>query len=358
MAKNIISQENPRPDPTKFTLKDVPEGITFNHRNLGRKKVLYLPLNARLGSQEATAVAFVKAGFDLCILDYLRANRPNRYFIRIAELFKPDWIHMQLQFTNVIRPETVKTIKEMLPNTIITNWTGDARKEAKQEFVDISEFTTMSLISSEGQLDMYREAGCHNVEYWQIGVDARKFRPLPKNTKKKLKKRYRQRDIVFCANVNPAFPGAQLRIDVAEALSAMFPNFTVYGSKAWKNYLVNYKGSIRHAEQNLVYNAALIVISINNFNDIPMYFSGRQLIAMATGRLVISKYIPGLEKYFKNKHHLAWFETPQQCVRLVEHYMSYPKEAEIIGENARKEILENHTFDVRVEELARRLDLK
>jgi glycosyltransferase involved in cell wall biosynthesis len=342
----------------EFSLEELPRGIQLNRRNRGKTRVLYLPLNARLGTQKATELAFIRAGFDLCVVDYLHTSHPNQSLVRLVELFDPDWLHMQLQFTDVIKPETLKKIREISPDLVITNWTGDVRAEAKQEFVEISQYTTKSYISSVGQLDLYREAGCENVEYWQIGVDALKFRPLRDNAKKKVQKKYKH-DVVFCANINPIFPGAQLRGQVAEALSKKFlSRFKVYGTRAWKNYAVNYAGNVEHQRQNLVYNASKIVISINNFNDIYKYFSGRQLIAMATGSLVLSSYVPGLEEYFINKKHLVWFHTVEECVELAKYYIKHPKEAEEIGRQARKIILEEHTFDKRIEELAKRLGFK
>jgi spore maturation protein CgeB len=334
-------------------------GVNMTNINVGNLKVLYLPINGRIGGpQTATEKAFISCGFHLCSLDYLNCDSPNETFIDMVKLFKPDWIHMQLQFSTIINVETIKTISEMFPKTIITNWTGDIRSGVKKEFIDMSFYITKFLISSEGQLEMYKQNGCKNVGYWQVGVDTVKFRPLLPGVVEKLKKKYHH-DVVFCANINPAFPGFELRVKTAEAISSKIGNkFQVYGSKNWQKKSVFYAGHIPHQKQNLVYNASRIIISINNFNDISMYFSARQLIAMASGRLVISAYVPGLERYFKNKYHLVWFNTPAECVELVEYYLNNPEEADLIGSQGQKEILKNHTFAVRIKELVNMVGLQ
>ncbi len=106
-----------------------------------------------------------------------------------------------------------------------------------------------------------------------------------------------------------------------------------------------------------LYNGSKIVISVNNFNDVEMYFSARQLNAMASGTLTVSAYIPGLEKYFTNGEDLVWFKTADECVDLVNYYLDHEDEARRIGMNGSKKVLENHTKINRIKEMRDRLGL-
>jgi hypothetical protein len=88
-----------------------------------------------------------------------------------------------------------------------------------------------------------------------------------------------------------------------------------------------------------------------------MYFSDRQLITMASGTPVVCKYIPGLERYFENKKDVAWFNSIDECVGLVSYYLQHPEEAAAMGKSGAKKAIEQHSYQIRVKELAMRIGL-
>jgi len=331
--------------------------ITRHNRNADGIRVLYLPLNSLEIGQMGMEAAFLENGFCLRVFDFRNAARKCRLvdeaFIQQAKEFQPHWIHMQLQFSNTISPLTVAKIKEMLPNTVITNWTGDCRKEANGYFVNISEKVDLSLISSEGQINLYKRAGTQNVEYWQIGVDPDQFHPLSETERVGLRQAY-SHDIAFCASKtsNSSFPASSLRTSIAHELKRKYgKRFGLYG-RGWGR---GNRGEVGYYRQNDVYNASKIAISVNHFNNVRMYFSDRQLITMASGALVICHYIPGLEEYFENGKDLVWFHTKGECFSLIDYYLQHPEEAKQIGTRGAQKVLSQHSYSCRVRELALRL---
>jgi len=326
------------------------------------KKVLYIPFNSAQIKQTGTEDAFVENEIFLCSFDFVACERNigtvemNKLLLNLAICFKPDWIHMQRQFGEGIELSTIKQIKSQLPHVFITNWSGDIRNEAIKCYIECSKEIDLSLLSSVGQLNYYRENGCKNIEYWQIGYDPKFFYRKTDEERNSLNKIYNH-DIVFCANFSHSdlkFPGSQLRADIISLFHDEFgSNFAAYGT-GYKHS----KGHLNFFKQNDVYNAAKIVISVNHFNDVEMYFSDRQLVSMASGTLTISKYIPGLERYFENKKDLVWFNTKEEALELAKYYLSHPEEAEEIGRNGAKKVLEEHTFYCRVKELYERIFLK
>jgi|2_EtaG_2_1085320.scaffolds.fasta_scaffold09006_4 spore maturation protein CgeB len=333
----------------------------FKNKN---QKVLYLPLNNLIVKQTGMEKAFRDLGFNLCSFDFFLAGKlgnhqlANSLFLQVVRDFKPDWIHMQLQFSNVMEVSTLKTIRKENPNIIMTNWTGDVRNEAMENFVKMAPFMDKSLISSEGQLSLYRDAGCKNLEYWQIGVDPESFYILPELVKQKWKKDYNQK-VSFCAGHKPnyqMFPGSIERYQVANGILKKYGNkiFGLYGP-GWPNNMS--RGPVTYYEQLQVYNTSEIVLSINKYNDLQKYFSDRQLVSMACGPLVISRYIPHMETFFENEKHLVWYKTIPECMSKIDYYLKNPQKAKEIGLRGAKYVIEKHSYLERLKELKSRIQI-
>jgi spore maturation protein CgeB len=335
-----------------------------NHNiNKDGKKVLYLPANSKVIFQTGMENAFKDNGFNLRTFDFRNffsrngSAKTNQTLKQICKDFQPDWIHMQLQFTGLISGNVIKEIKSFLPNTIITNWTGDVRAAAQKYFIEISKYVDLSLISSEGQLKLYRDAGCKNVAYWQIGVDPGKFHPLSDDIREKMSNKYKSH-IVFCASHSTHFPDSKFRTQIVKEFSSKFGSrFSFYGEGWPRSFGSSKKGRIDYYKQNELYNGSKIILSVNHFNNIEMYFSDRQLISMASGTLTLSHYIPGLERYFENKKDLVWFRSVDECVQLAKYYLANPDEAREIGKRGAKKVLEQHSYYTRAKELAIRIGM-
>ena len=146
------------------------------------------------------------------------------------------------------------------------------------------------------------------------------------------------------------------RIKIISLFNKNFGNrFCAYGVG-----YINSKGNMNFFKQNDIYNGAKIILSINHFNDVELYFSDRQLISMASGTLTLCHYIPGLEKYFKNKEELVWFKTEEEALELANYYLNsnHQEEVEYIGKNGSKKVLEEHSYFCRVQKLFHKTPLK
>jgi spore maturation protein CgeB len=71
---------------------------------------------------------------------------------------------------------------------------------------------------------------------------------------------------------------------------------------------------------------AKIGISINAYNNIRLYHSNRFMNYLACGTMVLAKYVPDSELLFADGKHLRYFETPAQCMELIDYYLSNPRE--------------------------------
>lgn len=307
-------------------------------------KVLYLPL----GAQSGTYDGWNNIGVHLQIYDYWSAwlhhhdrNRIKNEFLTHVRDFKPDLIHTQLQLTGLLDASAITEARRICPNVIITNWSGDCRDHAPSTFTSIANAVDYSLISNTGQLELYKQAGCTNMRYWQIGYDPKVAFPS-NNTEFTY-------DISFIGNnYGTTFPDGPLRLNAAHALTNNFgAKFGLFGS----NYNITSRITHSPQESNSVYNNSLCVLSISNFNNISHYFSDRLLLCLASGRPTISWYFPGCENYFVEGSEIFIARSNQDIIEIVKYCKANPDIANKVGRNGYKRVLKEHTFTSRIIEL-------
>lgn len=67
-----------------------------------------------------------------------------------------------------------------------------------------------------------------------------------------------------------------------------------------------------------------IVLGTNTTNSVECYFSNRTFITLASGGFHLTHYVPGLETMFENRKHLVWYNTEEECFRLIDYYLRRP----------------------------------
>lgn len=313
-------------------------------------RVLYLSL----GNQEPMVKAWKSFGAEIHVYDFYsdfnkdkKQERINDNLISLAIKFNPDLIQLQNQFTGIILPGTLIKIRALLPNVKIVDWTGDCRIKPDENFIKLSQYTDFSLLSSSGQVGMYKAAGGKNIAYWQIGYDPDKHYPQNKN-----KFKY---DIVFTGNHYGNFPGSSLRFSAVNELKNIYGNrFGLFGSGYPPKF--NTK-SVNMSELNDLYNNSRIILSISNFNDIGHYFSDRLLYALASGRPTISIRFPGIEDYFTHRENILIANNIAGIVDNVNFILKNEDLATNIGISGNRIVVREHTFRSRILELVDMLDL-
>lgn len=327
-------------------------------------KVLYLPLNVGDSIQKAMYDAWNSTPYvDMKVFDYLNfyysdrnKKRVNQEFIKAVIDYQPDLVHMQLQMTGVIEPESIKVAKNSLKKKcIFTNWSGDVRNHAAPEMISVSSAVDYTLISSTGQIPLYEQAGAQNVKYWQIGYDQSRFYPL---NKKEFKY-----DLIFAGNAYPAslFADSKKRTDMLLDLKRHYRDrFAIFGTGYGPEYNIG-GGSIREAhpnEINSLYNDSRCILSISNYNDISHYFSDRLLLCLASGRPTISYRFPEYESYFSNNSDILIAHSTQDIIDLVEKCKLNSEFANIVGYNGAAKVRAEHTYKSRVIELLKMVGLR
>lgn len=315
------------------------------------KRVLLATINydhPQRGLEEAFVEVF-GAG-NAASFDYLEMGRRgfskasvNAEFKEAAIAYRPDWIWLQVQDTGIIEPGTLMDIRKALPFSVITHWTGDCRERVSDYLSSTSRAAHATFISSVGQLPLFRAAGAGVARYLQIGLDWQEdVMGIPG-----WKPPFRVPDVVFCANgYGVAYPGTRDRENAVRVLMDAKVDVGVVGIGWPKGFPVIGRCEVK--QQHHVWKLAKVALNVNNFNDIELYYSDRQLVAMASGTPVVCRYVPGLEREFKDNVHCLWFRTPDELVDRVRTLLGDPAARERIGRAGREEVTKNHTWATRI----------
>lgn len=311
-------------------------------------KVLYLPL----GDQQSVVKAFQNTGVELRVFDFLGIfqnylnqgmsngssdQRMSNQFVDVVREFKPDLIHMQLQMTGLMTSEALIEAKNIVPNVVITNWTGDIRQHTSESFIKTSKYVDFSLMSNTGQIELYKNAGCKNPTYWQIGFDDKNHFPKFINSFKY--------DVSFIANNYNDFPDSNLRSSAANKIKNEFGDRAGIFGSGFPGGPVSF-GCI-----NDIYNDSLCVLSISNFNDVSHYFSDRLPVCLATGRPVICYRFPGLDSYLQDGRDVVVVNSIDEIIDNVKYFKENVDKANIIGKNGYMKAISEHSFTSRILEL-------
>lgn len=303
-------------------------------------KVLYLPI----GWQTGTIEAFQAVGCDVHVYDYYGAWEHTRsksriesdYIAKVREI-QPQLVFMQLQLSDLISPQIIQESRKICPGVVIANWTGDIRGGVNSNFLTVGKVVDFPLISSTGQLDMYKGAGCSKVQYWQIGYDPKAHFPQHLTNF--------QYDVSFLANnYGNVFPDGTTRLAAANHLRGAFgARFGLFGN--------GYQPAAPQMDPSKatdIYNKSVCALSISNFNSISHYFSDRLLHCLASGRPTISWYFPGCESYFVHGQEIFFVKSLQEIVDTVNYCKGNPEIATQIGLNGAKRVLREHTFTSKI----------
>ncbi|MBO8137432.1 MAG: glycosyltransferase [Desulfotomaculum sp.] len=110
----------------------------------------------------------------------------------------------------------------------------------------------------------------------------------------------------------------------------------------------NVYGKLPYEETNAVYSSAKIVLGIQSRTD---ELTARTFEIMSAGGFMLAPDIPAIRNYFKPGRHLAVSGSEKETIKMVDHYLKHDEERHRIAEQGRKEVIKNHTYRHRAEEL-------
>lgn len=325
-----------------------------------RERVVHVYIKTGEDPQASMAAAFGSLGPHASV-DWsdAKGDRVSQRVLAAAAHLSPTLVFMQLQGPGVIDAGVLRTIRHGLhdPSIVLALWSGDvgpvngpwpglqdAWSHQYAGLVDVMLYT------GTGQVQIQRSRGMHNAAYLQIGYDEERYSPGPPEQYGTL------HDVVFLGqNYGPqwaAIPAndAGLRRDAVEAFRRNFRRAGIYGG--------GWKGSAKTLHQGKagdVYRKSLLALSISLTSNLGRYTSDRLFRAMACGTTPLVKRFADMEglgiRHGENA--LVW-DTVPEALALAHEWLAPGRRGELlaIGQRAAKLMRENHTWNVRMHELA------
>lgn len=256
-------------------------------------------------------------------------------FIKKFTDTKPDFFYFYKD--EQLSPEILSRLKNISPKTKFIMFYGDQRGCVPELISTRKQYLDLLLINNEdpAQFKMYKNAGIKKVLTFHHGVPINEFQDF--NIKP-------THNILFGGNnfkMN-RFPLSKFRYDFILRAKRLFPRMVVYGN-GWP-FPTN-KAVPRHQ-----YARALRTAKINlgmNHYDVFRYYDRRLFECMGSGRVHVTRYVPGMEHHFENNKHLVWFHTIKEGLNAIQNMLMYPEKREQIAAEGRKLVFEQHSFGVR-----------
>ncbi len=92
---------------------------------------------------------------------------------------------------------------------------------------------------------------------------------------------------------------------------------------------------------------ARIVLGYNHL-DLERYYTRRVIHSGASGRLFVTRYIPGMEKDFDDWLGPVWFKTDNGGIDLIKYYLDRSEERGQLAESQYKWFMKHHTWEARL----------
>ena len=219
-------------------------------------------LHVAMGMPEFDRAA-VDRGHYISRLNWREFQEVNTSILMRVSTFKPNVVFFQLQTPNVVKHETLETLRK--EGIFTVNWTGDVREDI-QWYRDAAPYFGVTLFTNQTDVDTLTSEGLR-ADFLQIGYDDTIYR-------------YEERKrsgVVFMGNdYSNRFPESATRRRIVEH----------YRQKGLKSYGKGFGHRVTLAsEEVLIYQKASYALNIDHFNR-PRFYSDRVLRAQACGAII------------------------------------------------------------------------
>lgn len=223
---------------------------------------------------------------------------------------------------------------------------------AMRRLLSAEPYVDKILTHGDGAADILRKFGIpkNKIEIFYFATDPNRFKP--KNSSK------HRSDVTFV--------GTNLR-ERNESLKSIFFNpsqklknysFKLFGSN-WNNwkqlnkFQVEYCGWVKNEDLHKVFSNATISINATRatFKNVKRVPSNRIFDTMASGTVLMTDPLPGIEKMFKIGEDILVASNTREATKLMKGIFNNLKKAAFIRKSAREKILHGHCWKHRVQQI-------
>jgi hypothetical protein len=303
-------------------------------------RVLYAPIyEHRIKIQTVTKRGLRDALAKRCSVtevDYI--DNPLLIF-DVAQMFKPDVFLLQLHNDTTFPLKLMEELREEHKDSIFVNWNGDYNPSilySKNYIHLMQEFDIATFVCADIK-KLYK-----NWMYWQIGYETTNAVPDSRTPK---------HDVLFLGNEY-----SEKRKLFGKMLKGLKNvNVGIYGD--WQSIKVNGINLYNFDEGQQLYKNCKIALGDCQWRDSIGYVSNRILQCLYSGTFMLQQSFKGMEKYtgLKNGVHLVTWEDMSEIPELVKYWMKHEDKRMKIAKAGMDYVIKHHNFDVRVDELFKKL---
>jgi len=317
-----------------------------------KERILHIHLDTDDDPQYGMQRALNLWGSDVSRIAWTRvgAEATRRQAVEVCRQQQPTLVWMQLQTPDVLDASTLRQMREAAPNALLVTWCGDVGRCDPNEVLpweaEVADNVHLCLFSSTTQAHAYRAHGHPGASYLQIGCDTQWFRPA--NATKKYRVAFLGQN--YGTNFDRTLPGndAALRAEVARALKRRLGRDFYLAGGGW--------GGLEDAfvatrDSPAVYHQSKLALSISLSQILGRYSSDRLLRALGCGVPTFVREFSGMASWgLVDRDNCIIWRTEMSVGHVVE-LIAQDWSAEI-GERGAKLVVQHHTWEVRVRELA------
>lgn len=324
-------------------------------------KLLYIANENMMGDQVGARQAFEIMKREDILQDYRvvsfillqrQCNSKKQIELELLKIFKefmPDIVLIEHLGKFSLGSVLLKKFKSIKKNIVISYREGDVYKgivkPISSQIKKIAPVTDIMFLSGDREyINLFKKIGFNYVKYSPNCVDTVRFGHVKKDKDIKF-------DMIFIGNnIGKRFKifemeGNDIRRKCIKLLSKTYGNkFCLYG-EGWDRIEGN-KGRLHFDLQNEAMQLSKMVIGIDHYPSVSKYFSNRLPIAMVSGVPYVCYKSKDLDKLFKDREEIFFFDNEKTLIETVEEVLALSDEKrKQIGENGRKKILDRYTTE-------------
>jgi hypothetical protein len=246
-------------------------------------------------------------------------RKTDEIIAKFAKHYKPDIIYVS--FAKYLDGATLSLLRQAAPSAIFVGGDGDPWPQREAGRIETARGLDILMATNNGSfLDEYKQAGVKKCVFMpnMCDPDIDHRYPVEESWKS---------DVLWTGTIQHGVglaDGDRTRREVIDLL-AQRPNVKIYGCMGQpKVEGLNYLYAISSAK---------IGIAINAINSISLYHSDRFTQYTAGGTMVLAKRVPDTECLMADKIHVRYFDTPGECLELVEWYLAHEDERKKIADS-------------------------
>jgi len=279
-----------------------------------------------------------------------------RNFMDAVEQFRPDIFLFGIHFQ--FMPSYVARARAMCPEMKVVMHYTDQRKDVHDDVGKYLGLIDLLLVTNQDEADhqKYRDFGFPKVATLYDGINPNKYYPMPVEIKHDVffggNNHYGLYESIKKSGQKPPevlnFSKGKFRHDFLMEVNSQF-DLLVRGRLGWDEQVFYVKPMRFHPRYLSAIREAKIVIGTAVAPRYKLYMR-RMWRGIASARMLLMEYVPGMEEDFENHEHMVWFRTIEEGIDLIRYYLNNDDERERIAKSGYQLILDNHTCDHRLDE--------